>query len=58
MRGNDLADFATKQVVTSFEDIPEHQKVMVTIGKHAKRPEFRVVYTDKPPPHLPRGIRI
>jgi ribonuclease HI len=49
INGNDLADAAAKRVVTSFEDIPEHQKVTVTIRKYAERPEFWVMYTDKPP---------
>jgi hypothetical protein len=40
IRGIDLADAATKRVVTSFEDILEHQKVTVTTGKHDERPEF------------------
>jgi hypothetical protein len=41
IRGNDLIDAAAKRVVTYFESIPEHQKVTVTIGKYAERPEFR-----------------
>jgi hypothetical protein len=49
MKGNDLADAAAKRVLISFEDIPEHQKVTVTIGKYAERPEFWVMHTDKPP---------
>jgi ribonuclease HI len=40
INGNDLADAAAKRVVTAFEDIPEHQKLTVTIGKYAERPEF------------------
>jgi hypothetical protein len=47
--GKDLAYVATKRVITTFKDISEHQKVTVTIGKYADRPEFRVMYTDKPP---------
>ncbi len=55
IRGNNLADAAAKRIVTSFEDIPEHQKVTVAIGKHAERPElFWVIYTGKPPtPPIP-----
>jgi ribonuclease HI len=49
IRGNDLEDAAAKRVVRAFKDIREHQKVTVTIGKYAERPEFRVMYTDKPP---------
>jgi ribonuclease HI len=53
INGNDLADAAAKRVVTEFEKIPEHQKLTVTIGKHAERPEFWVMYTNKPPtPHI------
>jgi hypothetical protein len=48
IKGNDLANAAAKRAITSFEDIPEHQKVTVTIGKYAERPEFRVLHTDKP----------
>ena len=48
IKGNDLADEATKRVVTAFGDIPQHQKLPVTIGKHAERPDFWVMYTYKP----------
>ncbi len=43
IRGNNLVDTADKRVVTSFEHIPGHQNVTVTIGKHAERPEFWVM---------------
>ncbi len=33
IRGNDFADTAAKLVVISFEDIPEHKKLALTIGK-------------------------
>ncbi len=36
IKGNDLVDAAAKRVVTTFEDIPAHQKVTVTIGKYAE----------------------
>jgi hypothetical protein len=49
IRGNDLVDAAAKRVVSAFEDIPDHQKVTVTIGKHAERPNYWVMYTNKPP---------
>ncbi len=49
INGNDLTDGVAKRVVTSFQGILEHQKVTVTIGKYAERPEFLVMYTDKPP---------
>jgi hypothetical protein len=48
IRGNDLADAAAKLVVTSFEDIPEHQKLTITIGKQVERPPFWVMYTKNP----------
>ena len=35
-------------VVTSFEDIPEHHILTITIGKHAERPPFWVMYTSNP----------
>ena len=44
INGNDLADAAANRVVTSFEDIPKHQKLTVTIGKYAERPKFWVMY--------------
>jgi hypothetical protein len=46
--GNDLADKAAKLAVISFEDIPEHQKLTVTIGKIAERPPFWAMYTHNP----------
>jgi ribonuclease HI len=33
IRGNDLADVAAKRVVSNWDDIPEHQKLTVTIGR-------------------------
>jgi hypothetical protein len=48
IRGNDLANAAAKLVVTSFEDIPEHQKLTINIGKQAERPPFWVMYTSNP----------
>jgi len=41
IRGNDLADAAIKLVVTSFEDIPEHQKLIITIRTQAKRSRYK-----------------
>jgi ribonuclease HI len=38
INGNDLADASARRVVASFENIPEHQKVTVTIDKYAERP--------------------
>jgi hypothetical protein len=35
-------------VVTSFEDIPEHEKLAVTIGKLAEGPPCLVMYTNNP----------
>jgi hypothetical protein len=54
IRGNDLANAATKLMVTSFENIPEHQKLTFTIGKQAERPPFWVMHTNNPttPPIL------
>jgi len=40
IRGNYLADTAAKLVVTSFKDIPEHQKLTIAIGKQAKKQSF------------------
>ena len=37
INGNDLANASAKRVVASFEDIPEHQKLTVTIDKYAER---------------------
>ena len=33
IRGNDLADAAAKRVVTAWDDISEHLKLTVTIGR-------------------------
>jgi len=49
IRGNDLAGIEAKRIVTSFEDIPGHQKLTSIIGKHVERPAFWVMYTSKPP---------
>jgi hypothetical protein len=43
IKGKDLEYKAAKLVVTSFEDIPEHQKLKITIGKQAERPPFLVI---------------
>jgi len=53
-RGNDLVDMAAKLVVPSTENIPEQQRITVTIGKQAKRQPCRVIYTNNPiaPPIL------
>jgi hypothetical protein len=48
IRGSDLANKAAKLVFTSFHDIPEHQKLTVTIGKLAERPPFLVMYANNP----------
>ena len=49
--GNDLADVAAKRVVSNRDDIPERQKLTVTIGRQFERPPYWVMYT--PPPYLP-----
>jgi hypothetical protein len=48
IRGNDLADTAAKLVVTSFEEIPTSQKIIVTIGKQAERPPYWFMYANNP----------
>ena len=32
IKGNDMADIAAKRVVSNWDDIPEQQKLTVTIG--------------------------
>ena len=46
--GNDLADAAAKKVVSNWNDIPEHQKLTVTIGRQARRPTYWIIYTSPP----------
>jgi hypothetical protein len=45
IRGNDRADVAAKRVVAAWDDIPEYQKLTVTIGRQAERPPYWVMYT-------------
>jgi ribonuclease HI len=52
IKGNELADVAAKKVVSNWDDIPEQQKLTVTIGRQAERPTYWIMYT-KTPPHLP-----
>ena len=53
IKGNDLADVAAKRVVSNWDEIPEQQKLAVTIGRQAERPTtYWIMYTP-PPPHLP-----
>ena len=58
IKGNDLADVAAKRVVAAWDDIPDHQKLTITIGRQAERPPFWVMYTKAPltpPIHLATG---
>jgi hypothetical protein len=48
VRGTDLADAAAELVFTSFDDIPWHPKLNVTVAKQAERPPFYVMYINKP----------
>ncbi len=36
IKGNDLADAAAKSVVSAWDDILEHQKLTITIGRQAE----------------------
>ncbi len=40
IRSNNLVDVAAKKVVSNWDDIPEHQKLTVTIGRQAERPTY------------------
>ena len=44
IKGNGLADKAAKMDVTSFEDIPEHQKLTITIENKRKNPNIGHVH--------------
>jgi ribonuclease HI len=50
IRGNDLADVTGKKVVSNWDDIPEHQKLTVTIGWQVERPTYWIMYTHPSPP--------
>ena len=49
IRGNDLADAASKMAVRSFDTIPPNKKTRVDIGGIAPRPQYWVLYTATPP---------
>ncbi len=49
IRGNDLADGATKLAVTDFDTLPPTQKIRVNIGKLASRSIYWVMYTVNSP---------
>ena len=56
IRGNDLANPATKMTVTQYESLPKSQKLKVDVGEVAPRPPQWVMYTMKPPP-LPYTVK-
>jgi len=49
IRGNDLADAASKLAVTNFDSLPDEQTARVDIGAVAPRPPFWVMYTSNSP---------
>jgi ribonuclease HI len=53
IRGNDLADAATKMAVRSFDTLPANATIRVDTGEVAPRPQYWVMYTVTP---IPLGI--
>ena len=51
--GSDLADAAAKLAVTHYDTLPPTQTRRVETGEIAPGPNYRVMFTAKPPPPLP-----
>ena len=49
IKGNNLADAASKLAVRNYDALPPGQTTRVEVGETAPRPNFWVMYTAKPP---------